>query len=129
MWDAASHPSKTIYRSHITGISLTTEAEMATHKVTSFLKGVREYVYPVLQSSAFLERYAPLCKHMCVRIGRRAVLVGRWVDGWKEGHAARLLARSIDAPRVGLRMPAAPTPSGDDSTPPTNTTTYGTGAC
>jgi hypothetical protein len=33
---------------------------MATHKVSSFLKGVREYVYPVLQSTAFLER--------CVRI-------------------------------------------------------------
>lgn len=29
---------------------------MATHKVTSFLKGVREYVTPILQSSAFLEK-------------------------------------------------------------------------
>jgi len=26
-------------------------------KMTSFLKGVREYVYPVLDKSAFLERY------------------------------------------------------------------------
>jgi hypothetical protein len=31
------------------------EATMA-QKITSMLKGVREYVYPVLQNSAFLER-------------------------------------------------------------------------
>lgn len=39
-------------------------AKMAAgQKVTSFLKGVREYVYPVLQSSAFLERYVSNSAH------------------------------------------------------------------
>jgi len=43
-----------------------------TPSVSSFLKGVREYVYPVLQSSAFLER----CVGICAVVSARCVIRG-----------------------------------------------------